>query len=55
MTSAYLDVDGANLNQAMDRYASLGFEVASSTIDWRKPIPERVAAEERGGDDDHDE
>jgi mycothiol synthase len=45
MTSAYLDVDGANPNQAMGLYASLGFEVASSTIDWRKPLPERAAAE----------
>jgi mycothiol synthase len=40
MTSAYLGVDGANPNQAMDLYASLGFEVATSTIDWRKPLPE---------------
>jgi ribosomal protein S18 acetylase RimI-like enzyme len=41
MTSAYLGVDGANPNQAMDLYASLGFEVATSTIDWRKPLPVR--------------
>jgi mycothiol synthase len=39
MTSAYLGVDGANPNQAMDLYAGLGFEVATSTIDWRKPLP----------------
>lgn len=38
MTSAYLDVDGANPNQAMDLYSSLGFEIATSTIDWRKPL-----------------
>ena len=38
MTSAYLGVDGANPNQAMDLYAGLGFEVATSTIDWRKPL-----------------
>lgn len=38
MTSAYLGVDGANPNQAMDLYASMGFEVATSTIDWRKPL-----------------
>jgi mycothiol synthase len=44
MTSAYLGVDGANPNQAMDLYASLGFEVATSTIDWRKPLPKRPGA-----------
>lgn len=43
MTSAYLEVDGANPNQAMDLYSSQGFEIATSTIDWRKPLPERVA------------
>jgi ribosomal protein S18 acetylase RimI-like enzyme len=41
MTSAYLGVDGANPNQAMNLYASSGFEVATSTIDWRKPLPAR--------------
>jgi mycothiol synthase len=40
MESAYLGVDGANPNQAMDLYASLGFEVSTSTIDWRKPLPD---------------
>lgn len=25
----------------MDLYAGLGFEVATRTIDWRKPFPER--------------
>lgn len=50
MTSAYLGVDGANPNQAMDLYASLGFEVATSTIDWRKPFPKPEAgAAEQGG------
>lgn len=51
MTSAYLGVDGANPNQAMDLYASLGFEVATSTIDWRKPFPkpEAAGAAEQGG------
>jgi mycothiol synthase len=44
MTSAYLGVDGANPNQAMDLYAKLGFEVATSTIDWRKPLPESTEA-----------
>jgi len=39
MTSAYLGVDGLNPNQAMTLYDSLGFEVSSMTIDWRKPLP----------------
>lgn len=41
MTSAYLGVDGANPNQAMTLYSGMGFEVATSTIDWRKPLPVR--------------
>lgn len=41
MTSAYLGVDGANPNQAMTLYSGMGFEVATSTIDWRKPLPAR--------------
>lgn len=48
MTSAYLGVDGANPNQAMGLYAGLGFEVATSTIDWRKPLPKR-GPEAQGG------
>jgi mycothiol synthase len=39
MTSAYLGVDGLNPNQAMDLYTSLGFEVASTSYDWIKPLP----------------
>jgi mycothiol synthase len=39
MTSAYLGVDGLNPNQAMTLYSSLGFEVASQSIDWKKPLP----------------
>lgn len=39
MSSAYLGVDGLNPNQAMDLYTSLGFEVASTSYDWAKPIP----------------
>ena len=39
MTSAYLGVDGLNPNQAMTLYSSLGFEVASMSIDWTKPLP----------------
>lgn len=38
MTSAYLGVDGANPNQAMTLYESLGFEIASTGIDWSKPL-----------------
>lgn len=41
MASAYLGVDGANPNQAMTLYSGMGFEVATSTIDWRKPLPAR--------------
>ena len=39
MTSAYLGVDGLNPNQAMTLYSSLGFELSSMSIDWRKPLP----------------
>lgn len=39
MTSAYLGVDGLNPNQAMDLYESLGFTIASRSLDWRKPLP----------------
>jgi GNAT superfamily N-acetyltransferase len=39
MTSAALDVDGANPNQAMDLYLGQGFEVSNSSTDWRKPLP----------------
>jgi mycothiol synthase len=42
MTSAYLGVDGLNPNQAMDLYTSLGFEIASTSHDWTKPIPDRA-------------
>ena len=40
MTSAYLGVDALNPNQAMTLYSSLGFEVASMSIDWIKPLPD---------------
>ena len=43
MTSAYLGVDGLNPNQAMDLYTSLGFEIASTSYDWTKPLPADVA------------
>jgi ribosomal protein S18 acetylase RimI-like enzyme len=46
MTSAYLGVDGLNPNQAMDLYTSLGFEIASTSYDWSKPLPKGVAREE---------
>lgn len=39
MSSAYLGVDGLNPNQAIDLYRSLGFEVATTGIDWTKPLP----------------
>lgn len=38
MTSAYLGVDGANPNQAMDLYESIGFEIVSTGLDWSKPL-----------------
>lgn len=38
MSSAYLGVDGLNPNQAMDLYTGLGFEVASTSYDWTKPL-----------------
>ncbi len=44
MTSAALDVDGANPNQAMNLYLSQGFEITASSTDWRKPLPEATAA-----------
>ena len=43
MTSAYLGVDGLNPNQAMTLYTSLGFEIASTSYDWTKPLPADVA------------
>ena len=46
MTSAYLGVDGLNPNQAMTLYTSLGFEVASTSYDWRKPLPADAAPPE---------
>jgi mycothiol synthase len=39
MTSAYLGVDGLNPNQASTLYRSLGFEPASTSYDWKKPLP----------------
>ena len=39
MTSAYLGVDGLNPNQAATLYTSLGFEIATTTYDWTKPLP----------------
>jgi GNAT superfamily N-acetyltransferase len=44
MTSAALDVDGANPNQAMNLYLSQGFEITTSSIDWRKPLPEATVS-----------
>ena len=53
MTSAYLGVDGLNPNQAMTLYSSLGFEIASTSIDWTKPLPDGRRAGTTG--DDHDD
>ena len=46
MTSAGLDVDGANPNQAMDLYLAQGFEISDSSTDWRKPLPDVAAADD---------
>jgi ribosomal protein S18 acetylase RimI-like enzyme len=43
MTSAYLGVDGLNPNQAMTLYTSLGFEVSSTSYDWKKALPADAA------------
>ena len=42
MTSALLGVDGANPNQAMTLYEDVGFEIAATELEWRRPF----AAEE---------
>ena len=38
MTSAALDVDGANPNQAMTLYEDVGFEIAATELEWRRPF-----------------
>jgi ribosomal protein S18 acetylase RimI-like enzyme len=38
MTSALLGVDGANPNQAMTLYEDLGFEIAATELEWRRPF-----------------
>ena len=43
MTSASLGVDGLNPNQAMTLYTSLGFEIATTAYDWKKPLPADAA------------
>ena len=43
MTSAALGVDGLNPNQAMTLYTSLGFEVATTSYDWKKALPADAA------------
>jgi ribosomal protein S18 acetylase RimI-like enzyme len=40
MTSAFLEVDGLNPNQAMGLYESLGFRIVTTSADWTKPLPE---------------
>jgi ribosomal protein S18 acetylase RimI-like enzyme len=42
MASAMLGVDGANPNQAMTLYEDVGFEIAATELEWRRPF----AAEE---------
>jgi ribosomal protein S18 acetylase RimI-like enzyme len=42
MTSALLGVDGANPNQAMTLYEAVGFAIAATELEWRRPF----AAEE---------
>lgn len=51
MASAYLGVDGLNPNQAMDLYTGLGFEVASTSYDWSKPLPGSIATRQNDGHD----
>ena len=38
MTSALLGVDGANPNQAMTLYEDVGFEIAATELEWRRPF-----------------
>jgi mycothiol synthase len=40
MTSAFLEVDGLNPNQAMGLYESLGFRIVTTSADWTKPLPD---------------
>lgn len=40
MTSAFLEVDGLNPNQAMSLYESLGFAIVTTSADWSKPLPD---------------
>jgi mycothiol synthase len=40
MTSAFLEVDGLNPNQAMGLYESLGFRAVTTSVDWTKPLPD---------------
>lgn len=40
MTSAFLEVDGLNPNQAMGLYESLGFVIVTTSADWAKPLPD---------------
>jgi mycothiol synthase len=43
LDAAYLGVDATNPNQALTLYESAGFEIASSSSAYRKPIDERDA------------
>jgi ribosomal protein S18 acetylase RimI-like enzyme len=44
MASAMLGVDGANPNQAMTLYEDVGFEIAATELEWRRPF---AAVEDR--------
>jgi mycothiol synthase len=47
MTSAFLEVDGLNPNQAMGLYESLGFRAVTTSVDWTKPLPDDHAKDPR--------
>jgi len=45
MASAMLGVDGANPNQAMTLYEDVGFEIAATELEWRRPFAAGEAPE----------
>ena len=45
MSSAMLGVDGANPNQAMTLYEDVGFEIAATELEWRRPFAAREVPE----------
>jgi len=46
-TSAFLEVDGLNPNQAMGLYESLGFRIVTTSADWSKPLPDDLEKDPR--------